>query len=226
MRSVKDEARTSVAPMVSSNKNTSTGRKKSRHTLIKFLLFVLLILSPFWIVQSISLVQEGRSYNIVSAVPSRPVAIIFGAGLNRDGSPSPVLADRIEAGIALYRAGKVQTLLMTGDEVGNTEPTSMRDYAVRRGVPKNVITLDTQGLRTYDSCYRAVHIFNITQAVLVTQSYHLTRALYTGNGLGVDAVGLKAGRDNYPNQEYYNNREFLATLLAWLEVTFTRPIPS
>lgn len=205
---------------------SATGRKrKPRRLLILLLMVVLLLLSPFLIVQCISLTQEPLIYTAVQDTPPRPVALVFGAGLNRDGSPSWMLADRLDAAIALYRAGKVQSLLMTGDEVGSIEPTAMRDYALRQGIPRNAITLDMSGLRTYDSCYRALHTFNITRAILVTQGYHLPRALYTCKGLGLDVVGFKAGRDNYPNQNYYNNREFMATLLSWVEITITRPTP-
>lgn len=220
------EITASAAPNIASRREAARSARRGRRKIILFLLFILLILSPFLIVQLINSSQESRIYTSVSAIPARPVAIVFGAGLNRDGTPSPILADRVQAAVNLYRAGKVQSLLMTGDEVGNTEPTAMRDYAVRQGVPRNAITLDFSGLRTYDSCYRAVHNFNVTQAVLVTQGYHLPRALYTCNGLGVDAVGLKAGRDSYLGQEYYNNREFMATFLSWVEVTITRPAPT
>ncbi len=214
-----------TVPKVATPKSGSVKSRKSRRKLIIFLLFILLLLSPFLIVQGITLTQQPRIYDNVQSTPARPVAIVFGAGLNRDGSPSWMLADRLDAAIALYRAGKVQSLLMTGDEVGSIEPTSMRDYAVRRGIPRNAITLDTGGLRTYDSCYRAIHTFNVSAAVLVTQGYHLPRALYTCQGIGLDVVGYKAGRDDYPNQEYYNSREFFATLLSWAEVNFTHPLP-
>ncbi len=224
MKSTRSEASAPPAPAVRSE--NSKNKPKPRRFLIKLLLLILLMLSPFLIVQTISLSQEPRIYNTVQETPARAVAIVFGAGLNRDGSPSPILADRVNAAIALFRAGKVQSLLMTGDEVGNVEPTAMRNYAVRQGIPSSAILLDTNGLRTYDSCYRAVHTFNVKEAVLVTQGYHLPRALYTCNSLGINAVGLKAGRDSYPNQEYYNNREFFATLLSWFEVNVTRPIPS
>jgi vancomycin permeability regulator SanA len=225
LKSVKFETHALAPPVAGANKGSTGRRKKPRRTLIMFLLVVLLILSPFLIVQCISLTQEPRIYTTVQATPSRPVALVFGAGLNRDGSPSLMLADRLDAAIALYRAGKVQSLLMTGDEVGSIEPTAMRDYALQHGIPRNAITLDTVGLRTYDSCYRARHTFNVTKAILVTQGYHLPRALYTCEGLGLDVVGLKAGRDNYPNQSYYNSREFMATLLSWVEITITRPTP-
>ncbi len=227
LRNVNPEIRETFPLISFPQKNlTLPGQKrKSRRLLIFLLVLISLALSPFLLVQLITLTQGPRVYSSVQDTPFRPVAIVFGAGLNRDGSPSWMLADRIDAAISLYQAGKVKTLLMTGDEVGSTEPKAMRDYAIRKGIPAGAISLDLSGLRTYDSCFRAVHSFNINQAILVTQGYHLPRALYTCNALGVDAVGFKAGQDDYPRQEYYNNREFLATLLSWVEVTFTHPAP-
>jgi vancomycin permeability regulator SanA len=134
----------------------------------------------------------SRRYFVAAAVPNRPVALVFGAGLLPDGSPSPMLADRVDAAVALFREGKVGRLLFSGD---NSRPEynevgSMFDYAVKHGVPKKDITLDYAGFDTYDSCYRAHAIFGVTSAVLVTQRYHLARAVYDCTKLGIDAVGL------------------------------------
>ena len=108
-------------------------------------------------------------------VPSRPVAIVFGAGLQRDGTPSPVLKDRVSMAARLYFAGKVQKLLLSGDNrfIDYNEPGSMRAFAISLGVPAEDIVLDYAGRRTYDTCYRAKTIFGLQQAILVTQSFHL-----------------------------------------------------
>jgi vancomycin permeability regulator SanA len=133
-----------------------------------------------------------RRYVALSVVPARQVALVFGAGLLPDGSPSPMLADRVDAAAELYRAGKVRQLLFSGD---NSRPEynevgSMFKYAVERGVPQAAITLDYAGFDTYDSCYRAHAIFGVTSAILVTQRYHLPRAGYDCTMLGIDAVGV------------------------------------
>jgi vancomycin permeability regulator SanA len=194
--------------------------------IIFFLLLILLVLIPFVIVQLINATNQDRMYDTVQQVPARPVAMVFGAGVNWDGSPSWMLADRLDGGITLYKTGKVQQLLMTGDNVSSTEVTSMHNYAVRHGVPTSAILDDTAGLRTYDSCYRAVHNFGISRAVLVTQAYHLPRALYLCNAMGIDAVGLKVGLNvDYGNQATYSAREFLATFGSWIDITFTHPAP-
>ncbi len=96
---------------------------------------------------------------------------------------------------------------------------------MNRGVPAGSILLDASGLRTYDSCYRAARDYGINQAILVTQNYHLPRALYLCNSLGVDAIGFKAGVERYQNQDWYNSREFFASFVSWLDINFIRPDP-
>lgn len=170
---------------------------------------------------------QGRIYDDLANVPPAPVAIVFGAGLRSNGEPSPLLADRVDAAIELYKVGKVSRLLMTGDnrQANYDEPSAMRRYAVARGVPADRITLDDSGLRTYDSAYRARNVFGITQAVLVTQRYHLPRALYLANWFGIDAVGYVAGHDNYAGQDYYDIREAAAVVVTWYEVHILKPLP-
>ncbi|MBC7236435.1 MAG: YdcF family protein, partial [Chloroflexi bacterium] len=153
-------------------------------------------------------------------VPPRRVAIVFGAGVWPDGRLSDVLADRVDTAIALYQAGKAQKLLMTGDNrfINYNEPGHMRAYALARGVPDEDIVLDYAGRRTYDSCYRARYIFEVTDAILVTQAYHLDRALFLAHSLGIDAVGVAADRRPYLHIRRYWWRELVATAVAQWEV--------
>ena len=171
--------------------------------------------------------DQGAIYDDPAQVPSAPVAIVFGAGLQADGSPTWMLADRIDAAVELFRAGKVDRLLMTGDNsrVGYDEVTAMKRRAVEQGVPSSRVNLDYAGFRTYDSCYRAAAIFGIEKAVLVTQRYHLPRALFLARAFGIEAVGLAAGRDDYPNQAYYNLRELAARSVSWYQASVTHPLP-
>lgn len=158
-------------------------------------------------------------------VPSRRVAIVFGASVLPDGRLSTVLADRVQTGVDLYHAGKVEKLLMTGDNrsVDYNEPAAMRAYARSRGVPAEDIVLDYAGQRTYDSCYRAIHIFGVTDAILVSQSFHLDRALFIAHRLGLDAVAASADHHEYAGIRYFWWRELLATALAWWEVSVSHP---
>ena len=170
---------------------------------------------------------RGRIYTVES-VPPRRVAIVFGAGIWPDGQLTPILEDRVQTAVELYYQGKVQKLLMTGDSrfLDHDEPQRMYDHAVRKGVPGKDIVLDRAGLRTYDSCYRARVIFGVTEAILVTQAYHMDRALFTANHLGIRAIGVGADRRNYLYIRRYWWREMLATPLAYWEVLVSRPEPA
>lgn len=103
----------------------------------------------------------------------------------------------------------------------------MRDYALRLGIPDEDIILDYAGRRTYDTCYRARHIFEIDSAILVTQAFHLPRALYTCNQMGVSVTGVAADMRQYRRsaQSFWNLRETVATIVALWEVHVTRPEP-
>lgn len=162
-------------------------------------------------------------------VEPAPVAIVFGAGLRRDGSPSPVLRARVATAVELYFDGKVQTLLMSGDNrfVDYNEPGAMERFALDLGVPPEAIVLDFAGRRTYDTCYRARDIFGVQDAILVTQRFHLPRALLTCNLLSVSAVGVPADRQGGVSRAsvYWNLRELPATLVAFWELFITRPLP-
>ena len=165
----------------------------------------------------------------VPNAPNRDVAIVFGAGLWRDGSPTPVLQDRIETAATLYDSGKVKKLLMSGDNrVQNyNEPGAMQAYAIELGIPDEDIVLDYAGQRTYDTCYRAREIFQIDEVILVTQSFHLPRAIYTCNSLGIKATGVPANNRQYRRGStiFWNLREIPATIVALWQIHFTRPVP-
>lgn len=169
----------------------------------------------------------GQTYTQVADTPPLPVALVFGAGYWPNGRLSDALADRMETAIALYQAGKVNKLLLSGDNrVANyNEPAAMADYALDRGVPREDLVLDYAGRRTYDSCYRARAIFGVEQAVLVTQAFHLPRALLTCDRLGLEVVGITADRHRYVRESWYQFRELFALARAWLDVTALRPLP-
>jgi SanA protein len=162
-------------------------------------------------------------------VPTRRVAIVFGAGLWRNGTATPVLRDRVQTAAHLYFAGKVEKILMSGDNrfVDYNEPAVMQEVALSLGVPETAIVLDYAGRRTYDTCYRAKVIFGVTEAILVTQSFHLPRAIYECNQLGIDSVGVEAGQRTYAMSSvlYWNMRELVATVAALWDVNISHPVP-
>ena len=162
-------------------------------------------------------------------VPARRVAIVFGAEVKRDGSPSVVLRDRVEVAVALYKSGKVEKLLMSGDNrfADYNEPESMRQYALTLGMPDSDIVLDYAGRRTYDTCYRAKEIFGVNSAVLVTQGFDLPRALFLCKAFGIDAMGVEAENYYYLKRLrlIWNTRELLATVQSLLDVYLFEPLP-
>ena len=162
-------------------------------------------------------------------VPTTRVAIVFGAGLWRNGTATPVLIDRVTTAANLYLAGKVEKLLMSGDNrfEDYNEPAVMRKLALSLGVPDEAIVLDYAGRRSYDTCYRAKAIFGVTDAILVTQAFHLPRVIYLCNQLGVNSVGVKADLRVYqtPSLLYWNARELLATVAALWDINIGHPVP-
>ncbi|MDI6770263.1 MAG: ElyC/SanA/YdcF family protein [Anaerolineales bacterium] len=174
------------------------------------------------------LYARARSYTAAD-VPARRAAIVFGAGLLRDGSVAPILRDRVAAAADLYFSGKVKKILMSGDNrfIDYNEPGAMRAYALSLGVPEDAIVLDYAGRRTYDTCYRAKAIFGLNEAILVTQKFHLPRALYTCNMLGLPSIGVDADRQIYRRVSvlYWNMRELVATAAALWDVHVAHPIP-
>lgn len=150
----------------------------------------------------------------VAVVPQRKVAIVFGAGLYHQAKPTPYLQWRVETAVRLYKAQRVKKLLMTGDNSRKAydEPSAMAKLAESLGVPKKDIILDYAGLDTYDSCYRAHAIFRVNEAILVTQGYHLPRAVMACNALGIRAIGVNA--EHHKGRSWkvmYIIREWLST---------------
>lgn len=174
----------------------------------------------------------SRMYANIDAVPLEDtprVAIVFGAGLTRSGGPTPVLYDRVATAVDLYNRGVVNKLLLTGDNrfIDYNEPEAMRQTALQLGVPDSALVLDYAGRRTYDSCYRAREIFGVSRAILVTQAFHLDRALYLCDALGLDSIGVVADRRDYTasSRTWWSIRESVATVAAWLDVNVLKPTP-
>jgi SanA protein len=201
--------------------------------LIRRLLAIAMIVATASVVLAagVIVVVRGRYgpliYPDAAAAPYRPVAVVFGGGLYGDGSLTPMLQDRVDTAVELYRAGKVRKVLMSGDNrfLSYDEPGRMYDYAVAHGMPEQDVVRDYAGRRTYDTCYRAGAIFGVTQAILVTQRFHLDRALYTCASLGLDVIGVSADRHVYGSEPYYWLRDTAATLAAFLDLNLIRPLP-
>lgn len=189
------------------------------------------VLTPFFLSFYVKTITSSRRFTQPDQVPNEPVAIVFGAGVWADGTPTPMLADRVDGAVELYRLGRVSRILMTGDNSTPeyNEVVAMQEYAEKLGVPRQHIRLDYAGFSTYESCYRAKVIFGVERAVLITQKYHLPRAVYTCNQLGVNSVGLGTpdwGKYQDDSMRFYTQREVLAVLKAILELHLIRPKPT
>jgi len=191
------------------------------------LVLILGVAAVGFVAWTLTLRYNGVIYSQAQAVPEAPVALVFGAGYWPDGTPSDIMMDRVAAAVELYRAGKVRKLLFSGDNrfLNYNEPGKMKEYALSLGCPADAIVLDYAGRRTYDSCYRARDIFGQRELILVTERYHLPRALYVCEGLGLPAVGYAADRREYVHIREYWLREVPALWLAWVDRWVRRPVP-
>lgn len=147
--------------------------------------------------------------------------LVLGAGV-RDGKPSDMLRDRLDTAIALYFDGIAPKLLLSGDHQSEDydEVGVMRDYAMENGVPESNILLDHLGLSTYESVIRAKQELGIDSAIIVTQKYHLPRALYIADRIGVDAVGVCADTRSYSGAFYRSVREYAARTKDFFKCIF------
>lgn len=169
----------------------------------------------------------GSQLHTAATAPPQRVAIVFGARVYANGRLSAMLRDRVETAVQLYHAGIVQKILVSGDNssLEYNEPQEMMAYAIARGVPAADIQPDYGGRRTYDTCYRARAIFQVESALLVTQAFHLPRALFTCRVLGMPAEGVIADQRNYSDRSlrWSTTREIPATLVALWDVVWQRP---
>ncbi len=162
---------------------------------------------------------EDRIVPLAKA-PEAPVALVFGAGLAPGGVPSAVLAQRLDTAMALWKAGRVQSVLVSGDNSDrfHDETRAMRRYLLERGLPETAVQGDDSGLSTYDSCVRAFSVFEVRRALLVTQRFHLPRALFIANSVGMEAWGVAAD-EGLPSTRRYAVREMFSRVLALAMVT-------
>lgn len=184
-----------------------------------------LALAPFgWVLGSSAAYRHDPA-----DVPEAPVALVLGAGLTRDGKPTPFLAGRLDVAADLYQRGKVKVLLVSGDNSRTSydEPSAMRSYLVGRGVPSRVVVTDYAGVDTWDSCVRAQRIFGVTKLTVVTQRFHLPRAVALCRSAGLEAFGV--GHDSWPGHHggtsYGWFRETLASGKAMWDGLVAKPDP-
>lgn len=194
--------------------------------LLGFLIIPALIFLAIWGSERF-VASKTASYRTTdtTAVPKEEVAVVFGAGVIQSrGEVGQVLRGRMDTAIKLYRDGIVDKLVLSGDSTSadHDEVTPMIRYATEEGVPEEALIEDRKGSSTYATCYRLNHAFSIKSAVLVTNEYHLPRAVFTCRKLGVDAYGLAA--PNYAGYEINRNqREPLATVKMLIDLYVASP---
>lgn len=138
--------------------------------------------------------------------------LVLGCGVHDDGSPSDMLYDRLRRSVELYELGVAPKLLMTGDHgrTGYDEVDAMKSFAVEAGISSEDVFMDHAGFSTYESMYRAKDVFQAKKIVIVSQEYHLYRAIYIAESLGMEAYGVSSNYRNYRNQAGMDRREMLA----------------
>lgn len=184
-------------------------------------LAVVLILPP-----TLVLSYENQIYFKIADVPEMKMAIVFGAGVKKNGQPSDVLKDRLKTAAELYEAGKIEKILVSGDNrfEGYSEPDSMYEYLTGvEDIPQSNVIRDFAGRRTFDTCIRAKEIWQIEEAILVSQEYHLKRAIFTCEGVDIDSIGFSATRQPYVFDKYYKLRELAAIYKAFVDVYIWEP---
>jgi SanA protein len=201
-------------------------KRRGRRALFWGMALLLVGSLPFFWRTAVKVYYQRHIYSSETAPPQR-VAVVFGAAVYGSGRLSPILRDRVETAVQLYENGRVQKIIMSGDNqtLQYDEPSAMVAYAVARGVPPEDVQPDYGGRRTYDTCYRARDIFLVEEVVLVTQRFHLPRALFTCRGLGLPGVGVAADFRVYRGAYWYELRETAATLVALWDVVRQTPPP-
>ena len=168
---------------------------------------------------------QNNIYSDVNQVPKCQIAIVLGNQALPGGVPSPKLASRCDKAIELYKAGRVDKLLMSGDgrALSNNEPETMRKYAISKGVPSEAVICDPFGMRTYDSVYRAKYVYGYESMTVVTHAYHVPRTLFLAKAVGANACAISA---DLPGEARDQVRECMACLSALLDVYILTPKPA
>lgn len=173
---------------------------------VVIVLLVLVFGINFYVKQS----TKNQIINI-SEIKDIDAIVVLGASVKKDGNLSLMLKERLDTSFEIYNSTNSK-IIMSGDHTKKyyDEVTAMKNYAIENGIDSNIIYLDHAGISTYDSIYRMKHIFKLNKIVIVTQEYHLYRALYIANKLGIEAYGIDATKVRYTGQLYRDLREILA----------------
>ena len=182
---------------------------------LKIVALVLAIVIAYFFLLPFFIIQLGKQkvYTDAEILPEYDVAIVFGAGIKDNREPNDMLRHRLDTVAKLYYNGKVDKMLLSGDnsDIDYNEPQVMYNYLIREhDIRAEDLVRDHAGLRTYDTCARAKNIWDIDKAILVSQGYHLSRAIFTCDNLGIESTGFSATKYEYEGRFFYKIREILA----------------
>lgn len=206
-------------------------KKYLRLSLIFVMALFLMVAIVFVIINAVVVGSVGSAVFDISdidEIQSAQCVLVLGAKVYSNERLSPILTDRVDYAIAIYNAGKADKILFSGDH-GQTEydeVNAMMTYAISKGVPKQDIFLDHAGFSTYESLVRAKEVFCVTNVIIVTQKFHISRAVYIAKKLGLNAVGVNSDPRKYMNANYDAFRESLARVKDFIFVNVTRPNPT
>lgn len=203
--------------------------KMIRKILLGLLVLVVLVITS--VPAALALVRNaaaGRLYSSTEAIPHRQVGLLLGCSRRMgNGTPNPFFDSRVRAATELFRAGKVDYLLVSGDNhtKGYDEATDMRDALMQAGVPTERIYSDCAGFRTLDSVVRARDVFGLTQFTVISQEFHNQRAIFLASHNGIDAIGYNAQDEDLGDVSGTHKRERVAKVKAALDVYILRTRP-
>ncbi|MDD3793510.1 MAG: ElyC/SanA/YdcF family protein [Candidatus Gracilibacteria bacterium] len=195
---------------------------------ISFFVLIFLILSFVTGVNYYVLSFSNDNYFYdVDGLDDKYLGLVFGASIINNKYPSDILKDRLKVAYEAYNTGKIKKIIVSGDnsKINYNEPEVMKNYLVSLGVKEQDIYQDYAGFDTYDSLYRAREIFDATEIVLFTQDFHLKRAMYIGNKLGLQVYGVETNLQKYIKEDYNNRREVFARIKAFFEIEIFKNKP-
>ncbi len=198
--------------------------KKFFRNIILFCFFMALLTVILVILLNLNTETKSLSYiyTDINKIPPCQTVLVLGASVYKNKIMSDMLKDRTDTAIELYRSGKAQKILVSGDNRAKNynEAVTVNNYLLGQGIPKEDIYLDYAGFDTYDSLYRAKDIFKVKSLIISTQKFHLPRAIFIARGLGIESYGIAADKHQYKNIEFNIGRELLATVKAYFDVYF------
>lgn len=189
---------------------------------INFLVFIIVavVLAVLALQFHVNKVSKAHIYSDASDIQPSYVGLVLGASVRPDKSLSPILQDRVDSAYELYEKGIIKKFLLSGDhgQEDYDEVNAMKDYLNNKGVPDSDIFLDHAGFDTYDSMYRARTIFEVDELIVITQEFHLPRAIYVGQHMDLKVTGYIADKREYSGNSHFKRREWLANIKAWIEL--------